>query len=429
MAVNDFATTLRLATDRARRLQASVLGAGRRSVVLGALLLTASTVTVLATANTLPTITSLTLNRTVVDEGQPVILSGTFTDPDAADRHTLKIDWGGAEPTQRIELPAGQLSFQVSHTYSDDLVIDNTPLHRFRVIVADHQLPVGTPPNDNNTGSIGQVAGFVPSLQVKNVAPSLVNITVTKQPTRDLRTVLAVVVGDIIDPGADTHQVAALWGDEPRLPQPPTRTPCTVTGRRFRCEHTYTRGASDRTFTISLRVGDDDGGLGNATTSVQIPSSSIGTFTLSPKNARIDPGAPQTFELTWTVPDERVWRTLDTIELRLRKGRDTALWIRWDEASNSFCLVNDNGTCGQSGAPGSAQLLDSPIATLNLGATGVQGSGPTGQSVTLKVALSFKPQAAGETYTLDAGATDDDGRHDDFKHAGTLKIEGKHGKP
>jgi hypothetical protein len=419
--MRNFATMVRRALDRARGLR--LPRSGRRSLALGTLLLTASTVTVLATANTPPEFTSLTVTPSVLNEGQTVTLSGTFTDSDTSDAHTVYIFWNDAPieaSRTKVQLPAGQTSFQATHTYMDNAT-------SIRVKVADRQLPLGS--NDNTEG-YGRDRTGVP-IQVKNVAPSLANITVTKQPTRDLRTVLAVVEGDIIDPGTrDTHQVSALFGDERPIPTP-TRTPCTVTGRRFRCEHTYARGSSDRTFTISLRVGDDDGGLGNATTSVLIPGSfgSIGTFTLSPKNARINPGAPQTFEFTWTVPDERVWRTLDTIELRLRKGRDTALWIRWDEASNGFCLVNDNGACGQSGAPGSAQLLDSPIATLNLGATSVQGSGPTGPSVTLKVALSFKPHAAGETYIVDAGATDDDGRHDDFKHAGTLKIEGKHGTP
>jgi hypothetical protein len=428
VAVRDFAATVRRALERARRLHRP--RSGRRSLVLGTALLIASTVTVVATANTPPEFTSLTVTPSVLNEGQTVTLSGTFTDSDTSDAHTVYIFWNDAPieaSRTKVQLPAGQTTFQVNHSYTDNLLAGATGI---RVKVADRQLPLGS--NDNTEG-YGRDREGVP-IQVKNVAPTLAGVSASRAgqflpPT----TVPIVVVGDIVDPGAaDTHQVSTLWGDEPAFP-PPTPTQCTVTGRRFRCDHSYKRQSTTRTYTIRLGVKDDDGGQGSATTSVQIPAASTasttGTFDLSPKNAPIDPGAPLAYELIWTVPDERVWRSLDTIDLRLRKGRDTALWIRWDEAGNSFCLVNENGTCGQSGAPGAARLLDGPIATLNLGASSVQGSGPTGQSVTLNVALSFKPQAAGETYIVEAGATDDEGRHDDFKHAGTLRVEGKQSKP
>jgi hypothetical protein len=52
---------------------------------LGALLLAASAVTAWATANTPPTITSLTVipNTSVINEGQTLTIAGTFADPDS----------------------------------------------------------------------------------------------------------------------------------------------------------------------------------------------------------------------------------------------------------------------------------------------------------------------------------------------------------
>jgi hypothetical protein len=415
-------TTVPRALDSARRVPARLMRTGRRSLLLGTVLLVASTLTVLAAANTPPHITSLTASSSFIDEGQSITLNGTFTDPDATDLHTIFIYWGDGNPGQaeKIQLPAGQFAFQANHAYQDNLV---TTL--IKVGVGDRQRPPGT---SDNTDGEGRDTGLLP-IQVRNIAPTLAGVSASRSSTtfQPLTSVSIVVVGDIVDPGAaDTEQVSALWGDAAPTSLP-TPTPCTVTGRRFRCTHAYKLQPAARTYTINLSVRDDDGGQGSATTSVQIPAlpsnSQTGTFDVSPKNARIAAGAPLTYEVSWTVPHDRVWRVLNTIDLRLRKGQDTALGIRWDEATNALCLIDDSDTCGPSGAVGAAQLLESPIATLNLGVSSVQGSGPTGRSVALKLALIFKPQAAAETYAVDLGATDDEGRHDDFKHAGTLGVE------
>jgi hypothetical protein len=225
------------------------------------MLLAASTATVLATANTPPHITSLTVSQSVIDEGQTVTLSGAFTDPDAGDLHTVRIGWGDDAITgfkQQVQLPAGQFSFQVTHTYTDDLAPTS-----IKVSVLDRQLPPGT---NDNSGGHGTDFGFVP-IQVKNVAPRFVanSVTVAKGPNRSV-----AVDGAFVDPGTvDTEQVTANWSD----PFAPGTTPCTLGKgeRQFHCEHTYRTALVPRTYRITLVARDDDGGTGTFQTSVQIP--------------------------------------------------------------------------------------------------------------------------------------------------------------
>src|SRR5215213_2233302 len=76
-------TTTRRALIGAKRALASPAGAGRRSLALGTALVLGSTLTVLATANTPPTITNASLSQSVINEGGSVTLTGAFTDPDA----------------------------------------------------------------------------------------------------------------------------------------------------------------------------------------------------------------------------------------------------------------------------------------------------------------------------------------------------------
>jgi len=57
-----------------------------------------------------------------------------------------------------------------------------------------------------------------------------------------------------------------------------------------------------------------------------------------------------------------------------------------------------------------------------LAQTSVVAAGPTSPTVTLNLALSFKPSAAGRTYIVEVAASDDDGDTDDFIQAGVLTI-------
>jgi hypothetical protein len=267
--VHGFSTSPRRALARAHGLSTSIGQKGRRAVALGAVLLAVSTATVWATANTPPHITSLTASAALINEGQSITVNGTFADPDATDLHTIFIYWGDGNPGQaeKIQLPAGQLAFQVSHTYQDNLAPTT-----IKVGVGDRQRP---PETSDNTDGEGRDTGFLP-IEVKNVAPHFApGITVTKVPRAPGK---VLVDGSFTDPGADGWKVLANFGDGlpnhqlfPPLPDGVSR--CTVSGHQFHCEHQYNvpQFSPPKTYPIKLGVEDDDGGTGTFQTSVQIP--------------------------------------------------------------------------------------------------------------------------------------------------------------
>jgi hypothetical protein len=231
---------------------------GRSSLVLGAALLVGSALSVVATGNTPPTITNVGLSSAVANEGEQLTLTGSFTDPDAGDSHTVQIDWHvPGEPQQKIELAPGQTSFQTSRKFMDD----RAP-QQVRVSVLDHQL-VGNP-NDNAEGN-GYDTEYL-TLEVKNVAPSFAKGIEVKrfvgQPGK------VAIEGTVADPGADTLEVTVTWDGVQQIPLRGS-TPCQIVKRQFRCEHTYP--AAPHQYNVTLRVRDDDGGQQSTGVRVQIP--------------------------------------------------------------------------------------------------------------------------------------------------------------
>jgi hypothetical protein len=166
-----------------------------------------------------------------------------------------------------------------------------------------------------------------------------------------------------------------------------------------------------------------------------------GDFNLSPSYPTVASGEEQNFLFKWTVHEGEVWRNLKTLEFRLRDDRSTALWVRWDEAANTFQLCRktseggrgdgeDDGhgpagdvVCGRELPPGSDATFETPFARLDLAESSVEGSGPDGRSVTLNLAVSFKPSAAAHTFTVELASDDDLGGQDDFFEAGSVTVQ------
>ena len=200
-------------------------------------------------------------------------------------------------------------------------------------------------------------------------------------------------------------------------------------------------GEPDQTFFVDLSAPSPAGvtitdGVGRATIR---ELGFVGEFTVDPTDASARVGQPVTYTVAWTVPEGEVWRDLKTIDVRLRGGK-TALWVRWDEQSNTFRLCrHGKGSegdgdddqekhrggvrCGPAAAPGEGVVLETSLARLHLAQTAVIGSGPTGSNVTLQLAITFKPKAEGHTYNVEVAATDDFGRRDAFRHAGAVDVE------
>jgi hypothetical protein len=151
----------------------------------------------------------------------------------------------------------------------------------------------------------------------------------------------------------------------------------------------------------------------------QLPA---GTFRLKPHGAAVHPGAPLRYALTWTVPAPESWHSLAHVDVRMCNG--AGLWVRWDEASNTFRLVDpETGDLGTPGMPGSAQDLATPFATLHLADTRVVGTGVTGQSVTLELGITFTAAAAAQNCKVEVDGTDDHGHENGFQVAGNLRVQ------
>jgi hypothetical protein len=260
---NGMTSVIRRTLARARQLPTRVARQGGWPLALGAMLLVASTASVVATANTPPKIESATFRPHRPVEGEEALLTVKFSDPNLGDFHTLRVRWrddGDRGPSvHEMQVPAGQTFVQIPHTFKD-APTDGT----IQIAILDRQMPPGAP-NDNTEGA-GKDLVFAPA-PVINAAPNFVGDSIQVQ-KQDRRKVL--VVGEVADPGAlDTLKVRATWG----MGQGAEPTPCGVdtASRRFYCEHTYVGPWGGLiTYVIGLEVTDDEGASSKYKTSVRI---------------------------------------------------------------------------------------------------------------------------------------------------------------
>ena len=61
--------------------------------------------------NVAPAAVTVSASPATINENDSTTLSGSFTDPGAADTHTVVINWGDGTPNTTINLAAGVLSF------------------------------------------------------------------------------------------------------------------------------------------------------------------------------------------------------------------------------------------------------------------------------------------------------------------------------
>ena len=145
----------------------------------------------------------------------------------------------------------------------------------------------------------------------------------------------------------------------------------------------------------------------------------VGEAQLTPENSEVSVGEPVDLALTWTHPVG--WRKLNSLDLLLVDDEGEVLVTRWHEAENSFSLFNQAaGRFLRTSVAGSPRRFETSAATLFLQES--TGGGPPGQTVTINYSLSFKPQAAGRTFSVEAFATDDAGNEQGFESVGTITV-------
>jgi len=148
-----------------------------------------------------------------------------------------------------------------------------------------------------------------------------------------------------------------------------------------------------------------------------------GTFELTPSDPDVEVGEHFTYAFTWTVPDPLNWHDLQALRLRILDGSDVVLSAYFDEATQTFALLDEKtGKLSQAYPAGSNQSLQTPYATLFMKNSGLQASGPTSPSVTLLLSLSCKPKLGGKWLAVEVAANDDQGNEGAFEYAGGITV-------
>ena len=169
--------------------------------------------------------------------------------------------------------------------------------------------------------------------------------------------------------------------------------------------------------TASIRSLTTDPNPDNNSVTVSTPVSSVGIFRLTPARAAARPGSTVHLHITWIAPHR--WRELRTVELELLDGRRLAGLVRFrNDRSKAGRLSLGAG----SGKPGAQRVLRTGALSLLLADSRVTGSGPTGKTVRIDLALRVGHQLAGHTLTLKLGATNRKGTRQPFRRAGSLTI-------
>ena len=95
----------------------------------------------------------------------------------------------------------------------------------------------------------------------------------------------------------------------------------------------------------------------------------IGTGELTPKTGSSEVGEPATFQVTWTVPNGKSWRDVQSLDLHFTNDTGSGLWARFLVGETStFALLDADGNIVALGAPGRPEVLESDAGTLAISA-------------------------------------------------------------
>ncbi len=166
------------------------------------------------------------------DEGSAFSSTGSFNDP-GADTWTATVDYGDGSGSQPLALNGK--AFALSHVYADN------DSYTVTITVTDDNGGVGTKTVTVNVANVAPVV----SATGGSVAEGAVFSS----------------AGSFVDPGADTWTATVDYGDGSG-PQP-----LPLNGKTFVLSHMY---ATQGTYSVSIAVMDDDGGIGYATVQVVV---------------------------------------------------------------------------------------------------------------------------------------------------------------
>ncbi|HET9218893.1 MAG TPA: PKD domain-containing protein, partial [Terriglobia bacterium] len=202
------------------------------------------------TRNFSPVLTALTVSSPINENGTAT-LSGTLSDVDALDTHTVVINWGPGEGSTTLTLAAGVFTFSATHQYLDD-----NPTGTLSDVYT-----IGLTVTDNHLGSNSQSV----NLTVNNVSPVVASIS---GPSTGVAGQVLDFSSSFTDVGTqDTHQVRWDFGDGTFIDFHSTADPGALTAA-----HVYTAYG---VYTVTLSIRDDDGGLTAVTKTVTVTAAAL----------------------------------------------------------------------------------------------------------------------------------------------------------
>jgi hypothetical protein len=158
-------------------------------------------------------------------------------------------------------------------------------------------------------------------------------------------------------------------------------------------------------------------------TNINLALAPVGVANMEPKQAFVDALEPLTYSLAYTITEGRNWRDLKSVQLKFRDDEGTVLWVEFDPAQLTLSLVDpDTGRRGPAFAPGHPNRLETSAATVLLANSQVQTGVPNPSSVTLNLAVSFKPQADARVFDVEVITVDKDGISQGPDLVGRLQV-------
>ncbi|MDO9297068.1 PKD domain-containing protein [Bradyrhizobium sp.] len=220
--------------------------------------------------NVAPVAGPLTVQPVISQEGDSVMLFGSYTDTGTLDGHTVSIDWGdgspvmsSTDPNSTIVIDPVHRTYAATHTYADNPA--GRPDYVVSAFVTDD---AGANSNTVTVSAVVQnVAPIFVDIAINNVAVAQIPNTGGPQPptiTID-ENGIATISGSFIDPGArDTETVSIDWGEGGALEQAVVTTDARdPTLHHFTLSHRYLddnpSGTPKDNYTITVTAEDNDG--------------------------------------------------------------------------------------------------------------------------------------------------------------------------